>query len=82
MALVESEVEREVGEKAIETFFTHCSEKSSHSNEILIYTSLFEKRIEVASGKSLKEKLPQDALDSIVVLIKEDFSKKRLCRGL
>lgn len=76
MALVDSEVQREVGEKAVETFFVHCSEKSGHSNEALIYTSLFEKRIEVLVGKNLKEKLPQETLDSIVVLIKEDFSKK------
>lgn len=76
LALVGSEVDREVTEKAIEVFYTHCSEKSSHSNETLIYTSLFEKRIQVLVGANLKDKLPQEILDSIVHLIKEDFSKK------
>ena len=38
--------------------------------------SLFEKRIQVLVGANLKEKLPQETLDSIVHLIKEDFSKK------
>lgn len=76
MALVDSEVDREVSEKAVEVFFTHCSEKSSHSNEVLIYTSLFERKIEVLVGANLKEKLGQEILDTAVDIFKEEFSQK------
>lgn len=77
LALVSSEIDREVSEKAIEVFFTHCSAKSSHSNEILLYTSLFEKKIEVLVGENLKDKLGQETLDSIVSIVQEDFGKKK-----
>lgn len=77
LALVDSEVEREVGEKAVEVFFTHCSEKASHSNEVLIYTSLFEKKIEILVGKNLKEKLSQETLNSVLAIIQEDFKQKQ-----
>lgn len=76
LALVDSEIDREVGEKALEVFFVHCSEKSSHSNEILLYTSMFEKKVEILVGKSLKEKLSQETLDSVVAIMKEDFAQK------
>ncbi|MBG59673.1 MAG: hypothetical protein CME67_04105 [Halobacteriovoraceae bacterium] len=75
-ALVDSEVDREVKEKALEVFFTHCSEKASHSNETLIYTSLYEKRIEVLVGKNIKEKILQEDLEEIVNKIKDGFGKK------
>lgn len=75
-ALVDSEVEREVQEKALEVFFTHCSEKASHSNETLIYTSLYEKRIEVLVGKNIKEKITQADLEEIVLKVKEGFTQK------
>ena len=76
LALVDSEIDREVSEKALEIFFVHCSEKSTHSNEILLYTSMFEKKVEILVGKSLKEKLSQETLDSVVAIMKEDFAQK------
>ncbi|MEX1099864.1 MAG: hypothetical protein WEB87_05530, partial [Bacteriovoracaceae bacterium] len=76
LALVDSEVDREVSEKAVEVFFTYCSEKSGHSNEALIYTSLFEKKIEVLVGTNLKERLSQNDLEEVVSIIKDDFSHK------
>ncbi|MCO4754196.1 MAG: TPM domain-containing protein [Bacteriovoracaceae bacterium] len=75
-ALVDTEVEREVDEKALEVFFTHCSDKASHSNETMIYASLFEKRIEILVGKNIKEKIEQEELQDIVDTIKQGFIEK------
>lgn len=77
LALVDSEIDREVNEKAVEVFFTHCTEKAGHSNEILFYTSLFERKVEVLVGQNLKEKLGQEVLEEVVEIFKKDFGQKK-----
>lgn len=76
LALVDAEVDRETTEKSIEVFFTHCSDKSSHSNECLIYTSLFEKRVNVLVGRNIKEHVDQETLNEVVEIIKNGFKQK------
>lgn len=76
LGLIDFEVEREVGEKALEIFYTKCSELSEHSNEALIYISQFERRIEVLVGKRLREKISQEQLDEVIQKIQSGYEKK------
>lgn len=80
--LVDAEVEREVNEKAVETFHELCTTKTQHQVSTLLYFSLLEKQIRLLVDKDLNEKIEQTTLDKIVNNLSFEIKSKKFADGI
>lgn len=81
LALLDLEVEREGREKAIEIFHTEGSSRVAHNVTAMIMVSLLEHRIEVLVDQKLREKLTQDELDDLVLIMQKHFRSGNMTLG-
>lgn len=82
LMLLESEVQREVGEKSIELFYQLCSTKTEHKVSTLLYISLLEKQIRLLVDKDLNEKIDQKKLDNVVHNLSNELKNKKFGDGV
>lgn len=80
-ALADWEVVRESKEKAIELFHTQGSSKVSHQVTAMIMVSVLERQIHVLVDKTLNEKLSQQELDDLVLIMQRHFRSGNMALG-
>jgi uncharacterized membrane protein len=80
--LSEAEVEKEFFEKALECFHTLGTSKVSHKVTAMIMVSVLERRIIVLVDEVLKQKISQQELDELVILMQKHFKEGHMGQGL
>lgn len=82
----DSEIEEEVREAATTAFFTEGLYRTENETGVLIFISVFERRVWVLADRGINEKLPKDHWDGIVKLITDGIREKHpadaVCRAV
>jgi len=76
------ETDREVGEKAMELFYSRGLYQTKYKVGILLFISIQEKMIRLLVDKKLQEKISQDDLDYIVNILGKEFKTGHYFNGL
>lgn len=79
--LTENEKEREVTEKAYQTFFLNGPAKTEHRATSMIYFSILEQKFHFIVDKKISEKFSNDDLVKIVSIIQDEFSNLQYYEG-
>ncbi|NOY69614.1 MAG: hypothetical protein GXP53_09025 [Deltaproteobacteria bacterium] len=82
----DSQVEEEVREAATTAFFAEGLYRTENETGVLIFISVFERRVWVLADRGINEKLPEDHWEGIVKLITDGIREKRpadaICRAV
>lgn len=82
----DSEIGEEVRKAATSAFFTEGLYKTRDETGVLIFISVFERRVWVLADRGINEKVPQDHWDGIVKLITDGIREKcptdAICRAV
>lgn len=76
------ETDRETDEKAIEVFHQMIKAKTTHNRNILLYISLFERKLKILFDEKIQEKLSNEKSAEIIEMIGNEFSQKHFYEGL
>ncbi len=71
------EIDEEVEEAAITNFFRHALYRTRDATGVLIYISVFERRVWVLADQGINSKVPRSQWDSVVSRITEGIRKKQ-----
>jgi uncharacterized membrane protein len=77
-----SEADRETLEKSVQLFHGFRQEELGHQAALLLYFSMWERKLHLLVDGELKGKLSQEDLDGVVASIQSDFHKKDFAGGL
>jgi putative membrane protein len=70
-------MEEEVRETAASAFFTHGLHNTKNASGVLLYISVFERRVWIMADSGINSKLPEGTWDSIVADIIKGLKQKR-----
>lgn len=73
---------RESSEKAAQAFSHFQSQSKGHDASILVFFSMFERKIHLLVGRELKDKLSQEDLDQTVQLMTTHFKQGKYAQGI
>ena len=82
MSLTEEEKDREVSEKALETFYLQGVNRTDHRATSMIYFSLLEKKVMIMVDKAINRKLEREDLKKVVEIVHDEFQQKNYYEGL
>ncbi len=77
-----SRAEEEVAEEAMKVFFTEKLYKTKDENGILLFISVFERRVCLLGDAGINARISQTEWDEIVTLITLGIKEKRQCKAL
>jgi putative membrane protein len=77
-----SEMDAEVKEAAESAFFKEGLHRTRHETGILIFISIFERRVWVLADRGINAKVPQDAWNNIVDQITAGIRRHRQCKAI
>lgn len=72
-------MEEEVRETAAFEFFSHGLHKTHNQSGVLLYISLFERRVSILADSGINSKLPEKTWDIIVADLTAGLKKKQNC---
>ena len=82
MSLTEEEKDREVSEKALETFYLQGVNRTDHRATSMIYFSLLEKKVMIMVDKAINRKLEREDLKKVIEIVHDEFQQKNYYEGL
>ena len=71
-----------VEEEAMKSFFTEKLYATRDANGILLFISIFEKKIWILADRSIRDKIPQQSWDALVSELTAKISSKDRCAAL
>ena len=84
--LLPHRVDEEVRDGAIRAFFSHQLYRTRDQNGILLYISVFERRVWILGDSGINEKIPQERwqqiVDKVVIGIKNNNSCEVICDAI
>ncbi len=72
----------EVEEEAMKSFFTEKLYATRDANGILLFISIFEKKVWILADRSIRDKIPQQSWDALVSGLTAKISSKDRCAAL
>ena len=76
------EISAEVEEKAFVSFFSHGLHQTRDETGILIFISLFERRVHVLADRGINDVVPVNTWDGIVRIITDGMRRGDVCQSL
>ena len=84
--LLPHRVDEEVRDGAIRAFFSHQLYRTRDQNGILLYISVFERRVWILGDSGINEKIPQEQwqqiVDRVIIGIKKNNSCEVICNAI
>lgn len=80
--MLPSEADRETLEKSVQLFHGFRQKELGHQAALLLYFSMWERKLHLLVDGELKGKLTQVELDGVVATIQSDFHRKDFAGGL
>lgn len=77
-----AEIAEEVEEKALVSFIERGLHHTRDETGVLIFISLFEKRVHVLADRGINEVVPPDTWDDIVRMVTDGINEGRTCEAL
>lgn len=79
--LTQNEVDREVREKAYESFFLFGPNKANHKASSMIFFSILEQKFHIIVDHTMFTKMEQNDLNKIKTILENDFSHEQFYDG-
>ncbi len=81
LSIPKKEMEEEVFQRAVEAFYKHNLHATRDQNGILIFVSLFERRVQVLADTGIHKKVPAGTWDEVVRQLTLDIRSCRIQEG-
>jgi len=81
LCILSQELEEEVFQRAIEAFYKHQLHSTRDRNGILIFVSLFERRVQILADMGIHQKVPVGTWDAVVQHLTLDIQNHRIQEG-
>ena len=78
----QEEMDIEVEEEAMKSFFTEKLYATRDANGILLFISIFEKKVWILADRNIQDKIPQQSWDALVSELTAKISSKDRCAAL
>ncbi|MEE4241316.1 MAG: TPM domain-containing protein [Desulfopila sp.] len=78
----QEEMDIEVQEEAMKSFFNEKLYATRDANGILLFISVFEKKVWILADRNIREKIPQQQWDDLVSELMDKISSRERCTAL